>query len=178
MGTADRDVMDAGVLAAHGRYDRLWREFAPRVQAYALRHCGATAADDVVAETFLVAWRRLDDVPEPALPWLLVVARNTILNQRRTRARMRLDDSGEDRLAAVADGGPGPEVTATEREAALAALAALGAIDRETLLLVAWDGLSATEAAEVAGCTPAAFRVRLHRARTNFSALFEGGDET
>lgn len=57
------------------RFVALWTEHAPRVMAYALRHVGPDGAEDVVAETFLVAWRRLDRVPEDALPWLLVVAR-------------------------------------------------------------------------------------------------------
>lgn len=176
---ADGAVMRTADLGAQRRFDELWQACAPRVQAYALRHCGPDGADDVVAETFLVAWRRLPDVPEPPLPWLLVVARNTVLNQRRTRTRMRLDDAGEEWFATVADGGSGPEVTATERAAALAALAGLSATEREALLLVAWDGLSAAEAAEVADCTPTAFRVRLHRARSRFSVLFDHeGDQS
>ena len=158
---------------AHQRYDEIWQACAPRIQAYALRHCGADGADDVVAETFLVAWRRLGEVPEPALPWLLVVARNVISNQRRTRNRMRLDDSGEDHLAALSDEQQGPELTATERAAAMTALAGLSDTEREALLLVAWDGLTPGQAADVAACTAAAFRVRLHRARSHFSTLFD-----
>lgn len=70
--------------AAGVRFTRIWAECAPRVQAYLLRHVGRDDAEDALAETFLVAWRRLEHVPEPPLPWLLVVARNTAANRGRS----------------------------------------------------------------------------------------------
>jgi len=131
-------------------------------------HRGVTGgrADDIVAETFIVAWRRLDDVPaDRPLPWLLVVARNLWLNQRRA----------DRRYAAAQQRLPLP-VPATDEpdDAAVAAvrrgLATLDPADREVILLVARDGLTAAEVGEVLGCTPGAARVRLHRARHRLGA--------
>jgi RNA polymerase sigma-70 factor (ECF subfamily) len=140
----------------------LWTEHAPRVLAYALRHVDPDTAQDVVSETFLVAWRRLAAVPGDPLPWLLVVARNTIANQRRSgRRRERLATEME-RLHQIAEPA---DVLATERAAVLETLAALTPREREALLLIAWDGLEPAQAARVAGCSLPAFHVRLFRAR-------------
>ncbi len=147
------------------RFEALYDDLADRVMAYALRHVGADAAEDVVAETFLVAWRRLADVPEPALPWLLVVARNVIAHRRRSGAREARLSEQVTRLAALAAPAGGPEAAVADRDALLHAVARLSDADREALLLTAWDGLSAREAAAVLGCSSATFQVRLHRAR-------------
>jgi RNA polymerase sigma factor (sigma-70 family) len=152
------------------RFTALWEEHADRVLAYARRHVPAEDAQEVVAETFLVAWRRLADVPGSALPWLLVVARNTIANHRRSGYRRGLIDGELARLEAVAASTVAAEVTAAERTAALARLAALSATEREALLLVAWDGLSPNQAAQVAGCSISAFHVRVFRARRRLKA--------
>jgi len=78
------------------RFADLWATYGPRVLAYALRHVDPDSAQDALSETFLVAWRRLSDVPANPLPWLLVVARNTIgcslpaFHVRLFRARQRL----------------------------------------------------------------------------------------
>lgn len=55
-------------------FTAMWEQHAPRIMAYALRHVDPDTAQEVLAETFLVAWRRLRDVPGQPLPWLLVVA--------------------------------------------------------------------------------------------------------
>ncbi|MPR00389.1 sigma-70 family RNA polymerase sigma factor [Modestobacter sp. I12A-02628] len=146
------------------RFTALWEAHAGRVLAYATRHVGAHDAQEVVAETFLVAWRRLADVPGQPLPWLLVVARNTVANHRRSSHRGAVLQGELARLQETA-AGAGADVTATDRAAALARLAALSAKEREALLLVNWDGLSPSDAAQVAGCSVSAFHVRLHRAR-------------
>ncbi len=87
MGPQERPPDDGGDAQ---RFAALWDAHASRVQAYALRRVGADAAEEIVAETFLVAWRRLAQVPGDPLPWLLVVARNTIANQRRSGYRRRV----------------------------------------------------------------------------------------
>ncbi|HEY5430709.1 MAG TPA: sigma-70 family RNA polymerase sigma factor [Solirubrobacteraceae bacterium] len=69
------------------RFERLFRAFHPAVRAYARRRVPADSVDDIVSETFLVAWRRMDRVPEEPLPWLLTVAHNTIGTERRGEAR-------------------------------------------------------------------------------------------
>lgn len=149
----------------HARLTRIYDEHAVRVFAYARRHAGPDDARDVVSDVFLVAWRRLDAVPAEPLPWLLVVARNTIANLRRARRRHAVADGDVidtlDRLASS----HGADETVVDRAELLAALAALTELEREALLLVAWDGLSNREAATVAGCSARAFEVRLSRAR-------------
>lgn len=148
----------------------MWQVHAPRVMAYALRHVDADAAEEVVAETFLVAWRRFAEVPPQPLPWLLVVARNTIAAMRRSgRRQAALQDRMRD-LERLAEPAPAAEVSALRRADVLAALAAVSAAEREALLLVTWDGLSPVEAARVAGCTTATFHVRLFRARRRLRA--------
>lgn len=152
--------------AAELRFQRAFDQYATPVFAYALRHTDPDSAQDVVADVFLVAWRRVDDLPEDPLPWLLVVARNTITNRRRSANRR---NQLELRLADVA----GPSVTgstsaedlAIDRTSMLTALAELTEVEREAVLLVAWDGLTPVDAAKVAGCSRNAFDARLHRAR-------------
>lgn len=153
------------------RFADLWDRYAPRVQAYALRHVDRDTAQEVVSETFLVAWRRWADVPAEPLPWLLVVARHTIANHRRAHHRARLLVTAVARLELVM-----PRTTdatdglVAERDALLRALARLTTREREALLLVAWDGLTPAQAAGVARCSPATFNVRLHRARRRLDA--------
>jgi RNA polymerase sigma-70 factor (ECF subfamily) len=147
------------------RFVALWTGYGPRVMAYALRHLDADTAQDVVSETFLVAWRRLATVPDDPLPWLLVVARNTIANLRRSGHRQARLAAELERLRQVAEPATAADVLATERATVLAGLAALTPKEREALLLVAWDGLAPEQAAKVAGCSLPAFHVRLFRAR-------------
>jgi RNA polymerase sigma-70 factor (ECF subfamily) len=150
----DRDA------AAAERFERLFRHHHTAVAAYARRRAPAEVADDVVASTFLVAWRRLDDVPGEELPWLLAVARNVIATQARgTRRRGAL--VARLRTGETAASPPSDE----RRDDVAAALARLPADDREAITLIAWEGLQPSEAARVLGQSAASFRVRLHRAR-------------
>jgi RNA polymerase sigma factor (sigma-70 family) len=141
----------------------MFHELSPRVFAYARRQCDPVTAQDVVSETFLTAWRRRGDVPEPALPWLLVVARNMIANRR--RGEQRRDRLAETVATLTHVAGPGVDHAVVEREVMLTALAELSDLEREALLLIAWDGLTNRDAARVAGCSLRAFEVRLSRAR-------------
>lgn len=147
------------------RFTELWHEQAPHVLAFARRHVGPEAANDVVAETFMVAWRRWNDVTDPPIAWLLVAARKVIQNRVRTaRRRQALEERVAllDGVAAYAI--DAADMTLTRREA-LERLARLDEKHREALLLVSWDGLSNNQAAAVLGLKPAAFRRRLSRAR-------------
>jgi RNA polymerase sigma-70 factor, ECF subfamily len=121
--------------------------------------------DDVLAETFLVAWRRLEDTPLDARPWLIGIARNIRLNLRR-RARHQqavtvrlMETTGEPAYADSSHTGT-LEV----------ALARLSEKDREILLLSTWDGLDRTAIAQVVSCSRANVNVRLHRARKRLVA--------
>ncbi|MCA5894276.1 sigma-70 family RNA polymerase sigma factor [Isoptericola sp. NEAU-Y5] len=163
-------------VSPRARLAALWDDHAVRVQAYALRHTDPDTAQDVVSETFLVAWRRIADVPDPALPWLLVVARNHVRTARRSARRRRVLTDELTLLEAsspLPDGAP--ESLAAERDVLLRGLARLTAREREAILLVAWDGLAPAEAADVADCTTAAFHVRLHRARRRLASAADVG---
>ena len=152
--------------AAIERFQALYAEHHARVYAYAMSRVGRQLADEVVSEVFLVVWRRLADVPAPALPWLLTVARNTACNQFRGSARQR--SIGAELRAWVSEAElsePDVAEAVAERICVLTALATLPEADRELLTLVAWHGLKPNEAAQVVGCSTAAYFVRLHRAR-------------
>jgi RNA polymerase sigma-70 factor, ECF subfamily len=151
-----------GLENPDARFAALYAEHYEQVLGYVLRRAPAELAPDVVADVFLVAWRRLDRVPDQPLPWLLGVARKTLANQRRGRRRR----------AALLDA---LKQNRTEREAQVPvdgqlrvvaeAVDRLGETDRELLKVIAWDGLTTREAAIVLGISHAACRVRLHRLR-------------
>lgn len=146
-----------------GRFTAIYGEHHPTVYAYAVSRVGRQLADDVVGDTFLVAWRKLDAVPAAPLPWLLAVARNVVRERYRDEVRQaalaaELAAWVQEETDDVAEG-------VAERAAVLAALARLGDDDRELLTLMAWHDLSARDAARVVGCSTATFFVRLHRAR-------------
>lgn len=149
------------------RLEDLFNAHGAAVRAYALRRLGpggSASADDVVSEVFAVAWRRIDVVPAGAeLPWLLGAARRVVLHVHR---RARRDAALVGQLESI---GAGAAVTATGDQVLTTALASLGERDREALLLIAWEGLSVSEAAVVVGCSRGAFSVRLHRARRRLS---------
>jgi RNA polymerase sigma-70 factor (ECF subfamily) len=156
-------------------FEGLFREHYPLVRAYALRRAAPDAAQDVVADTFLVAWRRFEDVPGDPLPWLYATARRVLANQRRSATRSA---ALHVRLASAAEGAAseatGVSTDAAERvadaELLRLALARLSERSREALMLVGWEGLSGARAARAAGCSTATFAVRLHRARARLAA--------
>jgi RNA polymerase sigma factor (sigma-70 family) len=138
------------------RFVALYEAHAGAVLAYARRRVGEHEAEDVLAETFLVVWRRHARIPDDALPWLYAVAGNVIRNRRRAERRR---EALVARMAAQPSFGDAPDPRLQE------ALAALKPLDREALLLTAWEGLEPARAARAAGCSRATFNVRLHRAR-------------
>jgi RNA polymerase sigma-70 factor (ECF subfamily) len=144
------------------RFEELYRRHAGAVHAYARRRAPADVAEDVTAETFLVAWRRLDRVPVEALPWLYAVARKTLANRRRRDLRARLP------LPVPL---PSFDVELPSDPALARAFAALSERDREVLALVAWEGLALADVARVLGCSVVSCRVRLHRARQRLARL-------
>lgn len=155
------------------RFRRVYAaDFAPLL-AYALRRVAHPEdAADVVAETFLIAWRRRRDLPADgeARLWLYGVARRVLANHHRGGVRrQRLGERLRQRITAAIGGDPGSEVP--ERLAVRAALARLGELDREVLLLTVWEGLEPREAAEVLRVSPAAVRTRLSRARARLREL-------
>lgn len=148
------------------RFRGLFDNFYRPLCVYARRRANPADADDIVADTFAVAWRRLHDIPVGSeLPWLYAVARRTLANRRRGAARyLRL----QGRLSAE----PAPVTAdASPNDAVRAALGRLSAADQEVLRLAAWEELGAAEIAIVLGCTPNAAALRLSRARQRFRLL-------
>lgn len=133
------------------------------------------SVDDVVSETFLVAWRRLHDVPDEPLAWLLGVARNVIATRLRgdaRRLRLQARAQAEHQLP-VAE----PPMGETDGGLVTAALRRLNEADREALTLIAWDGLTPSQAAAVLDIPVNRFRVRLHRAGKRMRWALEAESE-
>ncbi len=156
-------------MSDRDRFVDLFDSLSPRVYLYARRHCDAATAQDVVAETFLVAWRRINDVPVDSMPWLLAVARNVISNRFRGELRQARLVEAIGHIERIASDAPAADEWITDRAALIEALAQLSAAEREALLLVGWDGCTTREAAAVVGCSPRAFEVRLSRARARLA---------
>ena len=153
------------------RLEALFVEHAGAVRAYARRRIDVATADDTVSEVFVVAWRRLEEVPPDALPWLLACARRVLANQRRGgRRRAALTDRLSITSGSVTSGADfGDGVLAR-------ALAELSDRDREVLLLIAWEGLEPVRAAAALECSRPALAVRVHRARRRLAAAIERHD--
>jgi RNA polymerase sigma factor (sigma-70 family) len=154
--------------SAEARYQRTYRQHHEAVLRYCFRRTARDDAPDAAAEVFVVAWRRLDDLPsgDETLPWLYGVARRVLSNRWRSdRRRARLLR----RVRSIAPGQPvEPESVVVQREEDQQvhdALDRLRAGDREVLRLAAWEGLSTREISLVLGCTPQAAEKRLYRAK-------------
>lgn len=151
-------------------FEALYTATFAHLLGYALRRCGDVEdAADVVAETFAIAWRRIDTVPpgDGARLWLYGVARNVLANHRRGLTRRR-----ELSAALAAEVAEVYERSAEESAGESAEFAAIGRAfrglpedDRELLALVAWEGLDHGQIAKVLGCSRNAVRIRLYRAR-------------
>lgn len=175
--TTIRSLSDVDPPSDEDRISELWRSYAWRVQAYALRHVDPHDAQEVVSETFLVAWRRLAGLPGDPLPWLLVVARNIVRNQRRSARRRSAAEEQLVRLERVARATEDTVLTVSRRDAMVSALLRLAPKDREALLLTGWDGLAPADAARVAGVSVAAFKMWLSRARRRLESGSAHGAE-
>lgn len=153
------------------RFEAVFREHHGAVRAFVRRRVPAEAVDDIVSETFLVAWRRIERLGGDPLPWLLGIARNVVGTERRGHARrLRLwtkaqagYQAHEDPIDAASSGG----------SRVLSALALLSEHDREALTLVAWDDLTPAQAAAVLRMPANRFRVRLHRASRRLRSALE-----
>lgn len=168
-----RVTQPTGQSEAQSGFARIYEAHYRSVVAYAQRRSLSIAdADEIVSETFLTAWRRLDVVPagDEALPWLFAVARRVIANRR--RADRRRSDLRA-RLARQRDtDGPGVDaglMATEEQRRVLESLSRLKFDDQELLRLVAWEDLSHRQVGQVLGCTEAAVAVRLHRARARLT---------
>ena len=149
------------------RFEALYAATREPILAYLLRRVeDPEDAADLLADVYLVAWRRIDEVPrgDGARMWLYGVAHRALANHRR----------GDRRRTALADALRSVMPAPPDQDAGLAAaLAALGETDRELIMLSAWDGLSSGEIADLLGVRAATVRVRLHRARRRLEELLE-----
>jgi RNA polymerase sigma-70 factor (ECF subfamily) len=161
-------------LDREAEFRRLFAEHYRHVLAYALRRCEQRAdAEDVVAGTFAVAWRRFAEAPaeEFRLAWLYAIACRVLANQRRSLRRLAALRSRlrEQPRAEAPDRGELDEV--------LAALRGLRREEQEILRLTAWEGLTNAELAVALGCSENAAAIRLHRARKHLAERLEKGTE-
>jgi RNA polymerase sigma-70 factor (ECF subfamily) len=159
---------------AERRFSRLYEEHERQILRYALRRCNEPEdAADIVAETFLVAWRRLGDVPlgAGARLWLYATARRVLANHRRgVGRRTRLADRLREELRRQV-----PSQPASGGNGVVAALAEMGDADRELLMLIGMEELTPREAARVLGIGTVTARTRLHRARRRLRAQLAKG---
>ena len=149
--------------ARRERFEALVPALVDPLRRFLARRTDPATADDVLAETLLVCWRRLDDLPEEPLPWAYGVARNCLANatrgvrrQERLAARIAVVDP-----PAATTSGPGEGDDPDLAEA----IGALREEDAELLRLWAWEQLTPAEIAAVLDVTPNAVSIRLHRAR-------------
>lgn len=157
------------------RFDNLFSAYGAPILAYCrMRARSRVDAEDALAEVFLVAWRRLEDIPDGdgARAWLYATARRVTANQFRSARRSA---KLLERLSAWRDDVAVYDFSGTDLTSELVheALKRLKPIDREVLLLAEWEGLSSAEIAIVTGCSDTAARGRLHRARRRFREAFE-----
>jgi RNA polymerase sigma-70 factor (ECF subfamily) len=157
--------------AAEQRFRALVAEVADPVRRYLWRRTDSATADDVLAETLVVLWRRFDEQPREVVPWAIGVARKLLANARRAAARR------ERLVARIAVVDPPVESSADEPDDAAErkvhrVLGLLRPADAEVLRLWAWDELEPRELAVVLGISANAAAVRLHRARRRFEEAF------
>ena len=144
-------------------FETLYRITLPSIRSYARRRAPDDLAEDVVAQTYLTAWRRCDEAVTGGLPWLYRTARFTLANHQRTeRRQLRVAQRVTD---ATDLSEPDGTAEADDRSLMLDAIQRLNDDEREILLLVYWEHLSVKAVAVVLDCRPGTAAVRLHRAR-------------
>ncbi|GLY77316.1 RNA polymerase sigma factor [Actinoallomurus iriomotensis] len=160
------------------RFTRLYETYYRNVFGYVVLRVAPQAAEDVTGEVFTIAWRKIDEVPERALPWLLGVAKNLA---RRSHGAAGHERDLVDRLAGLTTDADRLAWDAADhvvaRDQALAALRALSPKEAEAVTLTAWHGLEPADAARVAGCSRTAFTVRLHRGRRRLARALDASHD-
>lgn len=157
-------------MSSQQLFETVYEQHASAIKGYAMRRIDPARAEDIVAEVFLVAWRRLDDMPAEPRPWLFGVARRVLANERRRLARHDVALGRLEPPAGSADPADGPALASRPLEDALRSLSDA---DREALLLTAWEGLNHRDAARALGVKEATFTVRLHRAKRRLGRAIE-----
>jgi RNA polymerase sigma-70 factor (ECF subfamily) len=154
----------------------LYERFYRPVYAYCRRRTTAEKVDDAVADTFLVAWRKIDQVPRGSevLPWLMGVAYRVLGTQWRGSSRSKKLDRKLTSIGHEAPIRPDEVILVREQsQQVLAAHAALKQTDREILLLAAWEELPQADIAVVLNISIGAVRQRLHEAKKNLAKEYD-----
>jgi RNA polymerase sigma-70 factor (ECF subfamily) len=163
-------VLNDGIAIA--RFGELYAVHFNAVNAYVHAHHPTLDVDDVVQQTFLVAWSRLDKVPDgaQAREWLLRTATHVALNMRRADDRR---NRFMDALIAAFDEEPvaAADLPIEDRELFVSVFGELRDIEQELLLLDTWEELTDGQIGTVLGLSQTTVAVRLHRARTKFRGL-------
>ncbi len=164
--------MVVSMTSTDARFADLYGSCFKHVHAYCRRRVNSDRVDDAAAETFLVAWRKIDEVPDgsEALPWLYAVSYGVVSNfwrgaSRQKRLNKKLNTIG------VEPSAPADEFVVVRQEARqiLAALAKVKKADQEVLRLSFWEELSNAELAVALDVAVDAARQRLSRARRNLA---------
>jgi RNA polymerase sigma-70 factor (ECF subfamily) len=158
------------------RFADIYRRYGKQLQAYCIRRTPRSQAADAVAETFLVAWKKIEEVPsgDATLPWLYGVAYRVLSHQWRHKARSR---RLIERLRGLADVEiPSPDVLLVRNEEyrlVIKASSRLKSIDQEVLRLTLWEELSHADVAVVLGIEASAVKQRAYRARRNLASEYQ-----
>ena len=158
------------------RFETLYRRHLRAVTVYCARRIDPDRVQDAVAETFVVMWRRLDDIPdgEAGLLWLYRVASRVVGHDwRGSRRRRRLADRLASRRQSMPQTPEEATIDGDETRRVLEAAARLDRTDAEILRLFAWEGLGASQIAVVLEIKPNAVHQRLHRARQHLVREFD-----
>jgi RNA polymerase sigma factor (sigma-70 family) len=163
-------------------FSATYRQTYAEVLRFVRRRAHPLAVDDIVSETFTIAWAKRHALPREPLPWLYNTARNVMLNSARAGERQKavavrlagfaetFDAAGVGTGAGASDGSS--DIAALERRIDLAAaLMTLSDSDQEVLALSAWEDLDARAGAQTLGCSRATYSMRLTRARRRLAAL-------
>lgn len=157
------------------RFVEIYGSYYKHVHAYCRRRTGPDRADDAAAETFLVVWRKIDQVPAGSeiLPWLYQTAYGVVRNvwrgaSRRKRLDRKLGALGVEPVVPPEDF----MVLRHEAQQILAALSGLKPADQEVLRLSIWEDLSNPELAATLDVSEEAARQRLSRARRKLAAAY------
>ncbi len=160
------------MTASDARFAEMYETFFRPLYGYCIRRATPDRVDDLVAETFLIAWRRIDDVPtgEEALPWLYAVAFKVLGNQWRSQTRQR---RLEDKMSAIGTTHVSSTedfiVTGQESRQVLEAVSRLKRTDQEILKLAMWEEVSHADITVILGISPGAVKQRLYEARKNLT---------
>ena len=153
-------------------FEALVGDHAAAVHRYLARRTGRDEADDLAADVLTIAWRRRDDVPNGAeLPWLYRTAGFVVANHRRKGRPVPIGDVPDEIDP------DDPAVLLVQVEQVRSVLGALGARDRQILLLNAWEGLVGDELAHVLGISRGGADAALSRARSRLRAAWAATDE-